>query len=405
VHGLAIPIALRSFLTRPMAETLFEELKRYVDFGPADEQALRSLHEVARSQFPAIAEHFYARILEHEGARTALAGESQVGHLKVTLRAWMEQLLRGPWDEDYYELRCRIGRMHVRIALPQHYMFGAMNILRQEFNRIIDEHYVGRLEALRAARVALGKILDLELAIMLHTYREDLLAQQARNERLSTFGQLVGSIGHELRNPLGVIETSLFILKGRPLATDERAAKHLERIGEQVVLANRIVSDLLDMIRDRPLKREPLQLEAVWKDALTSVQVPAGVSLRVEGLSELPTLQGDPGQMRQVFVNLVENAMHAVGETGSVTLTASKGPESVDLILEDSGPGVSETIRRRMFEPLMTTKARGIGLGLPLVKRILERHGGSISYIPREGAGARFLLRLPFNPSTAPGTA
>ncbi|MFY0568204.1 protoglobin domain-containing protein [Archangium lansingense] len=383
-----------------MAETLFEELKRYVGFGAEDEQSLRSLHEVAREEFPAIAEVFYDRILEHEGARSALAGESQVGHLKVTLRAWMEQLLRGPWDEDYYLLRCRIGRMHVRIALPQHYMFGAMNVLRQEFNRLIDERYNCQMEQLRAARVALGKILDLELAIMLHTYREDLLAQQARNERLATFGQLVGSIGHELRNPLGVIETSLFILKGRPMASDERATKHLGRIGEQVALANRIVTDLLDMIRDRPLKHEPLRLDEVWKDALTSVHTPAGVSIRAEGLEALPTLQGDPGQMRQVFVNLLENAVQAVGETGTVMLTASTGSDAVELVLEDSGPGVSDTIRRRIFEPLMTTKARGIGLGLPLVKRILERHGGSISYAPREGRGARFVLRLPSHPSS-----
>jgi signal transduction histidine kinase len=77
----------------------------------------------------------------------------------------------------------------------------------------------------------------------------------------------------------------------------------------------------------------------------------------------------------------------------------------VELILEDSGPGVSEAIRRRLFEPLMTTKARGIGLGLPLVKRILERHGGSISYAPREGVGARFVLKLPITPSATQGTA
>ncbi|WNG58630.1 histidine kinase [Archangium gephyra] len=383
-----------------MAETLFEELKRYVGFGADDEQALRSLHELARHEFPAISEVFYDRILQHEGARSALAGESQVGHLKVTLVAWMEQLLRGPWDEEYFLLRCRIGRMHVRIALPQHYMFGAMNILRQELNRIIDQRYVQQPAQLCTARMALGKILDLELAIMLHTYREDLLAQQARSERLSTFGQLVGSIGHELRNPLGVIETSLFILKGRPLATDERAAKHLGRIGEQVTLANRIVTDLLDMIRDRPLKREPLRLDEVWKDALTSVHAPEAVSIRAEGLEGLPTLQGDPGQMRQVFVNLLENAVQAVGEKGEVVLSASAGPENVELVLEDTGPGVSDTIRRRIFEPLMTTKARGIGLGLPLVKRIIERHGGSITYAPREGRGARFVLRLPFQPST-----
>jgi signal transduction histidine kinase len=378
-----------------MAETLFEELKRYVGFYPEDAQALRELHTVVREHCSRIAEVFYVRILEHEGARRALeGGERQVGHLKGTLQVWMDQLLRGPWDESYYDLRCRIGRMHVRIALPQHYMFGAMNVLRQEFNALIDDHYRERPAELGGVRRALSKILDLELAIMLHTYREDLLAQQARNERLSTFGQLVGSIGHELRNPLGVIETSLFILKGRQAPGDERTAKHLDRIGEQVAIANRIVSDLLDMIRDKPLKREPVRLSEVWHSAITTVHLPHQVAVREQGLSRLPEIQADPNQLRQVFINLVENAIQAIGEVGWVELTATALPDAVELALEDSGPGVSDAIRRRLFEPLMTTKARGIGLGLPLVKRILERHGGSITYAPLD-AGARFLLRLP----------
>jgi signal transduction histidine kinase len=379
-----------------MAETLFQELKRYVGFGPEDEQALQRLYALVHEHFPAVADVFYARILQHDGARQALeGGESRVGHLKVSLRDWMEQLFSGPWDEAYFERRCRIGRLHVRIALPQHYMMGAMNVLRMEFNRLIDERLADQPQERVVLRAAMEKLLDLDLAIMLHTYREDLLAQQARNERLSTFGQLVGSIGHELRNPLGVIETSLFILKGRPLASDERAAKHLDRIAEQVTLANRIVSDLLDMIRDRPLKRELLQLEALWKSALSSLRVPPGVSVRAEGLAGLPPLEGDSGQMRQVFVNLLENAVQAVGEAGSVTLTAAAVPEAVELAVEDSGSGVNDSIRRRLFEPLMSTKARGIGLGLPLVKRIVERHGGTISYAPREGHGARFVIRLP----------
>jgi signal transduction histidine kinase len=108
-------------------------------------------------------------------------------------------------------------------------------------------------------------------------------------------------------------------------------------------------------------------------------------------------VQGDPHQLRQVFINLLENAVQAVGDAGTVDLAVTVLPDAVELALEDSGPGVSEVIRRRLFEPLMTTKARGIGLGLPLVKRILERHGGTVSYAPRSesGSGARFVLRLP----------
>jgi len=378
-----------------MAESLFEELKRYVGFGGGDEKALRALSPLAIPEFPRIVDIFYKRILEHDGARKALeSGESQVGHLKVTLIAWLDKLLKGPWDEDYFELRCRIGRVHVRIALPQHYMFGAMNVVRAELNGVIDQHYLSKPAELRAARVALGRILDLELAIMLHTYREDLLSQQARSERLSTFGQLVGSIGHELRTPLGVIETSLFILKGR-IGDDERSKKHIERINEQLGIASHIISDLLDMIRDKPLSRETVQLAEVLDSAVGAIPAPREFTLTLDGVSELPAVTGDRRQLRQVFVNLFENAVQAAGPSGAIRVTGLAVEGRVRVAVEDSGPGVDAATRRRLFEPLVTTKDTGIGLGLALVKRIIERHDGSITYEPHAGAGARFVVELP----------
>jgi signal transduction histidine kinase len=378
-----------------MAETLFEELKRYVDFSEGDEKALRALSPIAAPEFARIADTFYRRILDHDGARKALeGGESRVGQLKITLQAWLGKLLQGPWDEEYYELRCRIGRLHVRIALPQHYMFGAMNVIRGEFNGLIDKEYQGRAAELRAARLAVGKVLDLELAIMLHTYREDLLTQQARSERLSTFGQLVGSIGHELRNPLGVIETSLFILKGR-IGADERVTKHIERIGEQLGIANRIISDLLDMIRDRPLARETITVAEVVDSAVKALTVPPTLTLTVEGVATLPTVSGDRGQLRQVLLNLLENAIYAAGPSGTVRVLGSFDEQRIRVAVEDSGPGIEPATRRRLFEPLVTTKEKGIGLGLALVKRIIERHQGSIGYEPPPSGGARFVILLP----------
>jgi signal transduction histidine kinase len=374
-------------------ETLFEELKRYVVWGPGDEEALRALHPHAAPSFERIAATFYQRILDHDEARKALeGGESQVGRLKVTLIGWMHELLTGPWDEVYYERRARIGRVHVRIALPQHYMFGAMNVVRNELVAIIDERYRADAVGERAVRRGLGKILDLELAIMLHTYREDLIAQQARSERLATFGQLIGSIGHELRNPLGVIESSLYILRGR--VEDERGKKHIDRIGEQITIANQIVSDLLDMIRDRPLQLEPVRLAALLGSVLDGIPRPPGVRVVEVGLEELPEVRVDASKFRQVLVNLIENAVHAVGDQGEVRVVAEVRGDDVVLAVEDSGPGVDPSIRARLFEPLMTTKAKGIGLGLPLVRRIVERHGGQATYDPR-GGGARFVVKLP----------
>lgn len=376
-----------------MPETLFEELKRYVGFDASDEAALRALHPIAKPDFVRISEVFYDRILAHDGARTALVGgESSVGRLKVTLQAWMEKLLQGPWDEAYFEVRCRIGRLHVRIALPQHYMFGAMNVLHCELAEVIDRSIEPAQRA--QTRRSLAKILDLEIAIMLHTYREDLLAQQARQERLSTFGQLLGSIGHELRNPLGVIETSLYILGGR-IGADERAKKHVDRIGDQLKIANGIISNLLDMIRDRPLVRARLSLPEVVESAVGTVVRPPGVTLTVQGLDALPQVSGDAGQLRQVFLNLVQNAVHAAGETGHVWVTGKPLAGFVRLEIDDDGPGVDPATLRRLFEPLITTKEKGIGLGLALVRRIVERHEGTVFYEPRPGGGARFVVRLP----------
>jgi two-component system sensor histidine kinase HydH len=375
-------------------ETLFQELKRYVDWSAADERALQAMHPHAVPELERIATVFYDRILTNEGARAVLVGgESRVGQLKITLKAWMDKLLRGPWDEEYYDVRCRIGRVHVRINMPQHYMFGAMNVIRRELNDLIDARYLGSPDELRAARVALGKIIDLELAIMLHTYREDLEAQQARTERLATFGQLIGSIGHELRNPLGVIESSLYILQGR-VGTDERAQKHIDRIGQQLKVSNGIISALLDMIRDRPLVPESVRLATLLESALGSLSVPPDVQVELLGIEELPAIQGDAGQLRQVLVNLVDNALHAASPKGRVQVTGRVVDGEVELAVEDSGPGVTPEALRRLFEPLITTKTKGIGLGLALVKRIVERHHGTVKYAPREGGGARFVVRL-----------
>jgi len=221
-------------------------------------------------------------------------------------------------------------------------------------------------------------------------FRGDLLSQQAGAERLSTFGQLIGSIGHELRNPLGVMESSLYIVKGR-VVDDERAQKHLDRIGEQIGIANAIIKDLLDMIRDRPLATSRLCLLDVLQSAANQLHL----AVSLEAIADLPEVEGDASQLRQVFVNLLDNAVHAAGASGSVRVDGAVEDGAVAVAIEDSGPGVDDATRRRLFEPLVTTKQKGIGLGLALVKRIVERHEGGIEYEPREGRGARFVVRLP----------
>ena len=381
----------------PVTESWFEEIKRYMRFDAQDEATLRTLAPLFEPDLARIADLFYSRILEHEPARKVLeGGESQVGRLKGTLIGWMHTLFAGPWDASYLELRSRIGRVHVRIALPQHYMFAAMGMLRAELFSVVVRLFAGQPERIHAATLAISRVLDVDLAIMLHTYREDLQAQQVRIERLSTFGQLVGSIGHELRNPLGVMESSLYIIKNR-LGHDERLMKHANRIGEQITLANNIISALLDLIRDKPLQRERTQLQRILIEVQQSLTIPDGVSLQVHGIENLPDLEGDPTQLRQALRNLLENALHAVGQAGEILVLARWADGHIELSIADSGPGVTPDIRKRLFEPLISSKTNGVGLGLALVKRFIERHGGSVTYVPdpAKATGACFMVRLP----------
>lgn len=368
-------------------EQLFDELKEYLHFDAADEARLRALKAELAPHFQPCVDAFYARILEHPDARSALErGERKVGSLKITLLRWMEELFEGPWDAAYLQRRARIGVVHVRIGLPQHYMITAMHLVRARFLDVLVD------EARRPDREALQRVLDLDLALMLHTYRQDMEAKQAKAERLATYGALVGSIGHELRNPLGVIETSVYLLRSRG-EPDPKVSKHLDRISGQVTVANSIITQLLDLIRDRPLDRQPVALNALIAEASQAVPHAPEVVFDVPDAPQL--ISGDPTMLRQVVVNLLDNAVQAVGARGQVSISVSTEAEMVVLRVDDSGAGIDHAIAQRLFEPLVTTKAKGIGLGLALVKRIVERHGGTIDAERGPLGGARFTVRLP----------
>jgi PAS domain S-box-containing protein len=150
-------------------ETRFEEIKRYVRFDERDAELLRAFGELAAPELPRIARQFYDRIREHEQAHAVFTGEEQIQRLQRSLVAWMTRICGGRYDEPYYEQTANIGRVHVRIGLPQRYMFTSMALIRVELVRIADRA-LG--EHAGATREALMRILDLELAIMLDAYQE-----------------------------------------------------------------------------------------------------------------------------------------------------------------------------------------------------------------------------------------
>ncbi len=178
------------------------------------------------------------------------------------------------------------------------------------------------------------------------------------------------------------------------MGADERYDKHVTRVGEQLDIANKIITDLLDMIRDKQLVRERLSVAKVVEAAIARVSRPEGIELEVRGLENFPEIQGDSGQLQQVFVNLLENAIQATAPKGVVAAIGSRIGTLIEIAITDTGHGVDVDTRQRLFEPLVTTKAKGVGLGLALVKRIVDRHGGHVRYEPNQPNGARFIVRL-----------
>ena len=377
--------------------TFFANIKLYVGFTDASSDALRELHPVAEPFFAPIVDDFYAAIEAHPGASKAITGgPAQIERLKQTLIRWMDKMLLGPHDEAYYDLRSKIGRMHVRIALPQAYMFTAMDRIRVRLLDVLRTKLAPDPDRVERIATALNQIMDLELAIMLETYREDLETKHRNAERLATIGQFAASIGHELRNPLGVVESSLYLVRQHlgEVAAQPQVAKHLDRIGNEVQRANRTIHDLLDLARNRPPRRHRTGLRALVESAAEAALLPAAISFEV-GIPADLTANIDPDQVRQILVNLLTNAAQALRGRGHVWVEGDVTADgSTRLRLRDDGPGIPVQDRHRVFEALYTTKAKGSGLGLALCRRIMEAHEGTIELEPGE-TGASFLLTFP----------
>jgi len=167
-----------------VAETFFAEMRRYVGFGAADEDALRELAAHARPHVSHLVDEFYRRLESHAGARAVFTGPAQLTRLKGTLHTWLEQLVVGPWDEAYFERRARIGHVHVKHALPQRYMFAAMDVIRVGLVAVVDESFGADVERRTRVASAVHRILDIELAIMLESFGMAFVEKVQRLERL-----------------------------------------------------------------------------------------------------------------------------------------------------------------------------------------------------------------------------
>ncbi|MDD2926615.1 ATP-binding protein [Rhodoferax sp.] len=269
----------------------------------------------------------------------------------------------------------------------------------QRLNAQLEEKVQARTRELQQANQRLEQLNeDLDRKVKERT--QQLLATQeelVRQEKLAVLGQVAGSVGHELRNPLSVMSNAVFFLQTVLADADETTKEYLDIIKSEIAGSERIVSDLLDSVRTKPPHPETVGVRELIDQTLRKFSMPPAVTIKLDIPESLPPLRVDPLQVQQVLRNLISNGVEAMPDGGTLEIRAAKDLPSgtVTIGLRDTGTGIAPEVLSKLFQPLFTTKARGIGLGLVVVKNLTEANGGSVAVQSEPGKGSTFVVTLP----------
>jgi signal transduction histidine kinase len=216
-------------------------------------------------------------------------------------------------------------------------------------------------------------------------------------DRLASIGELAGMIAHDLRNPLQSIAGATYYLKAKYASTlDQRGTEMLGIIEESINYSNKIITDLLEYSREITLELVPTTPKTFMGMALVRVHVPPNIQI-VDKTQDTIAVSADSTKLARVFVNLITNAFDAMPNGGILTVTSKKRGSTVAISFEDIGVGMNKETLKKIWVPLFTTKAKGMGFGLSICKRIVEAHGGKITVKSSIGKGTVFKISLPIN--------
>lgn len=247
-------------------------------------------------------------------------------------------------------------------------------------------------EELRALKDTLADEVARKTAALLESQEKLLKA-----ERLAAMGQTAGTIAHEVKNQLGTIKNIAFLLNMKLGDSDEKIARYLAILNEQIEKTGRIMQNILSFARVKELQCSSVSVPELLNSVVEKFMLtkPDGIMIEVAISDNLPVIQADEEKLIQIFNNLILNAFDAVEKKGTVTVAACVGSERLTISVSDTGVGIPPEVRNNIFEPLFTTKVTGTGFGLATVKTLVEHHGGSVSVESEEGKGSRFVVQLP----------
>src|SRR5262249_1658814 len=347
----------------------YQELQAYVGWEEPDAVLVHATAELLNPFLAPLIDDFYAEIDRHPAARKVITGgQEQVQRLKGTLLTWLRELLSGKYDADYVARRWRVGWRHVEIGLDQVYTNTALSRLRRGLVHALAAAWTRDVKELLTVAGSLNMLLDLDLAIIQDAYQAGYTARQQRSERLAAIGQVAGGVAHELRNPLNVVKTSVYYLLNARNPSPEKRAEHLQRIERHVLVADGVITALSSFAKMPVPTLVPFALEPFLRDVLELNPVPENVKVSIDCPAQLPRALGDADQIRIVLGNLIRNAREAMPQGGGLTIAARPDGASVEIAVKDTGVGIPKDNLLRIMEPLCSTKARGLGLGLAIAR-------------------------------------
>jgi len=262
----------------------------------------------------------------------------------------------------------------------------------QELNERLEEHLAELEETtckLEETQEELKKERD-NLARQVKLKTEQLL----KGEKLTAIGELSARIAHDMRNPLSIIKNTAEMIKTGHKNMDSNDKELWNRHERAIYRISHQVDDVLDYVKDRPIKKKPAKISVILHDTLERIEIPDKIKINLQKTEAI--IPCDSERLEVVFVNMIMNAIQAIGnKKGEVYINITDEPSDIILIsIKDSGPGIPKKLIPKIFDPLFTTRQIGTGLGLPSCKNIIEKHGGSIDVSSPKGKGATFLIRL-----------
>jgi signal transduction histidine kinase len=261
------------------------------------------------------------------------------------------------------------------------------------------------IDSLREARMQLEQYteqLEQRVEDRTHELRKSQ-EQLLKAQRFAVIGELAGMVGHDLRNPLTSIAGAQYYLKKRLVQQmDDRIKEMLELIERNIVYSNKIINDLLDYSREIELELTSSSPSLIVKEALSLIGIPKNI--QVTDLTENKLkMMIDAGKTKRAFVNIIKNAVESMPRGGKLTIESRRTDQFLEITFTDTGTGMSKKTLEKLWTPLFTTKAKGMGFGLPICKRFIEAHGGSISVQSILGKGTTIKVTFPIEPKIKEG--